>query len=436
VTAVASLPDTGDARVLALASAVESESEHPVAVAIREASPAASRATDVAVLPGTGVVGTVDGHRVAVGRLDGSAPPASLLAAISSAQDRGDTVVSVTRDDEIVGIIAVAAPVRLEAAAAVAHLHRMGLRTIILSGDAAPAVDTVAHVVDIDAAQSGLHPSEKLDALRALQADGRRVVMVGDGVNDAPALVAADVGCAVGSGSDIALSNSDVALLGSDLQGVPAAIGIAGSTSAIIVQNFGWAMGYNLSAIPLAAAGLLDPLVAALAMGLSSLIVVLNSLRLLRLGRHGIDLIQPPAVLRGARGFVASVLLPVVLFGGGTVVTQVFSPSRGQPLLPPLYSISTVALPHGDAAEVYLQSSRAGVNQFHLIFTGPPGVMVGTPHAVASRTTGGSMPLRLAPLSPAHYVAYAVFGPGTWHFAVSVAVAGRSRTFTVERVLS
>jgi heavy metal translocating P-type ATPase len=436
VTAVASVPGIGEHRVLALAAALEAESEHPIAVAIRDASPPAGRATDVEVLPGTGVTGTVEGHRVTVGRLGGSVPPASLHDAIAASQGRGETVVAVTCDGDMVGVIAVATPVRPDAAPAVAHLQRMGLRTVILSGDAAPAVDTVARIVHIDSAQSGLRPSEKLDALRALQAAGRRVVMVGDGVNDAPALVAADVGCAVGSGSDVALSNSDVALLGSDLEGVPAAIGIAGSTSAIIGQNFGWAMGYNLSAIPLAAAGLLDPLIAALAMGLSSLIVVLNSLRLLRLGRGGVGLIRPPAVLRGARGFAASVLVPVVLFGGGTAVSQVFSPSRGQPLLPRLYSISTVNLPHGDGAEVYLQSSQAGVNQFHLIFTGSPGVRVGTPHAVAAKAGGSPTPLRLAALSPDHYIAYTVLGRGTWHFNVSVSVAGRLRSFSVARTLS
>jgi heavy metal translocating P-type ATPase len=436
VTAVASVREVGDDRVLALAAAVEAESEHPIAVAICDAGPPASRATDVEVLAGTGITGTVDGHRVAVGRLGGSAPPAALATAISDAQDRGDTVVSVALNGQMVGVIAVSTPVRPDAAPAVAHLQRMGLKTVILSGDAAPAVEGVAALVHIDSARSGLHPAEKLDALRALQADGHRVVMVGDGVNDAPALVAADVGCAVGSGSEIALSNSDVALLGSDLGGVPAAIGIATSTSAIIVQNFGWAMGYNLSAIPLAAAGLLDPLIAALAMGVSSLIVVLNSLRLLRLGHRGQDLIRPPAFLRGARGFAASVLLPVVLFGGGTLVAQAFSPSRGQPLLPRLYSISTVSLPHGDAAEVYLASSKAGVNQFHLIFVGPPSVKVGTPHAEAGRAGAASTPLRLAVLSPSHYTAYGVFGPGMWDFRVSVPIDGRSRTFTVTRVLS
>jgi hypothetical protein len=310
----------------------------------------------------------------------------------------------------------------------------MGLTTAILSGDAAPAVGAVADALGIDWARSGLTPSEKLEALQAMQADDRRVVMVGDGVNDAPALAAADVGCAVGSGSEAALAHSDVALLGSDLEGVPAAVGIASSTTAVIVQNFGWAMGYNLSALPLAAAGLLDPLVAAVAMGFSSLVVVLNSLRLARLGRSGIDHIRPPAVMRGLRGFVLSVAVPVVLFAGATVAAQAVSPARGQPLLPSLPSISEVALPHGTTAEVYLESSLAGVNQFHVIFT--PSGTAGPPRVVASRRGGATMALRLERLGPGHYISYGVFDPGTWRFTGVTTIDGRPRSFSIERVLS
>jgi heavy metal translocating P-type ATPase len=438
VTDVASVPDVPGERVLGLAAAIEAESEHPIAVAICGAAEPVGRATDVEVLPGAGVRGTVGGHRVAVGRLEGASTPASLHAAITGFADRGDTVVSVTYDDKMLGVIAVATPIRRDAGPAIATLHRMGLRTAILSGDAAPAVSSVAATLDIDWVQSGLTPSQKLGALQAMQAEGHRVVMVGDGVNDAPALAAADVGCAVGSGSESALANSDVALLGSDLEGVPGAVGIASSTTAIIVQNFGWAMGYNVSALPLAAAGLLDPLVAAVAMGFSSLIVVLNSLRLARLGRTGIDRIRPPAVMRGVRGFVLSVAVPVVLFAGATVAAQTVSPSRGQSLLPSLPSITEVSLAHGVSAQVYLQSSRAGVNQLHLIYTGAGGSSgaSASPHIVATRRGGTTMPLRIVTLSPGHYTSYAVFDPGTWRFTVVEVIEGRSRSFSVERVLS
>ena len=204
----------------------------------------------------------------------------------------------------------------------------MGLRTVVLSGDSAPAVDAVASALQIDDARSGLSASQKVDAIHALQKEGRRVLMVGDGINDAPALASADVGCAIGSGTDAALANSGIALLGNDLEGVPASIGLARSTLAVIHENLGWAMGYNISALPLAAAGLLDPLVAAVAMGLSSLVVVLNSLRLRRFGASGLDRVRPPMVMRGARGFALSVALPVFLFAGVTVVGQAISPAR------------------------------------------------------------------------------------------------------------
>jgi len=438
VTSVAAVPGVAESEVLALAAAVEAESEHPIAGAIRAVGTAEHPATGLEVLPGAGVTGWVEHRRVTVGRIGGADRPTALARAVSEAQGRGETVVSVTCDGTVVGVIAVATPPRADAAPAIERLHAMGLTTAILSGDAEPAVRTIASTLGVGTARSDLSPADKLDALRGWQADGCRVVMVGDGVNDAPALAAADVGCAVGSGADIAISNSDVALLGSDLHGVPGAISIARATSAIILQNFGWAMGYNVSALPLAAAGLLDPLVAAVTMGLSSLVVVLNSLRLLRLGRGGVEQIRPPKVLRGVRGFLASIMVPVVLFAGGTVVSQIYSPSRGVALLQPLFAISDVALAGGVGAEVYLQSPHPGVNQFHLIFTVPNGrnELVGTPRAVALREGGGTNPLRIVRYSPNHYVAYTVLGPGKWHFDVRVDVAGRLRTFTVTRSLS
>ncbi len=437
VTATAAVPGVTPEGVLALAGALEAEVDHPVALAIREASSPRARATNVDVLPGSGVSGWVDGHQVAVGRLVDATTPPSLRGAVAEAQRRGDTVVSVTCDGDMVGVIAVATPLRREAASSVAALHRMGIRTVILSGDATPAVDHVAGLVDVDLAIGGLSPAQKLAELGSLQRDGHRVVMVGDGVNDAPALAAADVGCAVGSGSEAALAISDVALVGSDLHGVPAAMAIAGSTSAIVVQNFGWAMGYNIAALPLAATGLLDPLVAAAAMGLSSLIVVLNSLRLVRLGRAGVEQIRPPTVLRGRRGFLVSVAVPVVLFAGATFGFQAVSPSRGQSLLPTLPSISTFSLPHGVTTEVYLQSLRPGVNELHVVFTTRRGTPGGaqSPGVVASHG-GTTKDLRLVVLSRGHYISYAVFDPGIWHFTVSGTVDGRFTSFVVTRRLT
>ncbi|HTZ10519.1 MAG TPA: cation-translocating P-type ATPase [Acidimicrobiales bacterium] len=437
VTAVAAAPGTSETEVLRLAAAVEADTDHPLAVAIRQAAPPVAAAADAEVVPGVGVRGTVEGRHVRVGRVgDDELPP--VLETARAAWSGGDTVVAVRRDDAVVGLVALATPLRPEAPAALERLRAMGLGTAVLSGDAAPAVERVAAALHIDDARSGLTPAQKLEVLRELEAEGRRVLMVGDGVNDAPALAAADVGCAVGSGSEAAVASSDVALLGSDLNGVPAAVAVARSTSAVIVQNFGWAMGYNVSALPLAAAGLLDPLVAAVTMGVSSLVVVLNSLRLLRLGRSGTERVRGPA-LSPRRAFASSVAVPVVLFATATFVGQAVSPSRGQPLLPTLPSITTEALPHGAGAEVYLGSSSAGANQFHLLFTGAgPGAAVRlvTPVVQAARRGGPDATLRLVYYAPEHYIAYRVFDAGTWHFTVHCSVDGVARSVTFTRTLS
>jgi copper-transporting P-type ATPase V len=435
VTSVVPVAPFSHEEVLELAAAVEVENDHPIASAIQRASACTKRATNVRLLRGFGVEGDVDGHRVTVGRVPRSLPP-ELEEAVAAGDRAGETSVAVVVDEEVVATLSVAAPLRPEARPALEQLHQMGLRTAVLSGDSAPAVNSVAGRLHIDTARAELSPSAKLDALKDLRHDGDRVLMVGDGVNDAPALAAADVGCAIGSGTEAALSNSDVALMGSDLYGVPASIGVARSTSSVIVQNLGWAMGYNLASLPLAATGLLDPLVAAVAMGLSSIIVVLNSLRLLRVGRGGTATVRAPVFLRGLRGVVVSVAIPVLLFAGATVGAQAVSPAKGQSLLPTLPTITDVALSHGATAEVYVNPGRPGVNQFHVIFTTPrAGSAIVTGATASLGPASSSQALRMVRIAREHYVAYCILGAGTWRFEVNATIDHARARFFVDRTL-
>jgi soluble P-type ATPase len=353
---------------------------------------------------------------------------------VAERSERGETIVMVERDSQVIGVIAVATPLRAEAGPAVDHLLSMGLSSAILSGDSEPAVRTVAAELGISEARSGLSPAGKVGALAAMRSSSRRVVMVGDGVNDAPALAAADVGCAIGSGSEAALANSDIALLGNDLQGVPAAIGVAGSTYSVIVQNFGWAMGYNISALPLAAVGLLDPLIAAVAMGLSSVIVVLNSLRLTRLGRNGLSAVGRARSVHTRRGLAMSVVLPVLLFAGLVGISQAVSPARGQSLLPTLPSITTVSLPAGGSVETYLNPGGVGVNQFHLIFSGTPAQIASVKTTVTAGVDGRqAQALRQFEVSPGHFSDVVVLSAGRWRFHVVSTFGHTPVAFTVVR---
>jgi hypothetical protein len=232
------------------------------------------------------------------------------------------------------------------------------------------------------------------------------------------------------------LSNSDIALLGNDLGGVPAAVGVAASTYAVIIQNFGWAMGYNIAALPLAAFGLLDPLIAAVAMGLSSLIVVLNSLRLTRLGRGEPSTIGHRRRLRGRRGVAVSVVLPVLLFAGLTVVSEALSPARGQALLPTLPSITTVNLPHSASVETYFDPGGVGVNQFHLIFEGTTSQLATVAPLVTASVNGGpATVLRQLKVSAGHYSDIVVLSPGRWRFDVRADLGGGPVSFTVARTV-
>ena len=433
--------DTG--ALLALAAAVESGSDHPIATAVRNAAGRQDdrfpvpQATDVHALAGIGVSGAVEGNLIEVGRVVPEGLDPVLALAVEQGHSRGETVVVVQRDGGVLGVIAVSTPLRPEAVATMDHLAELELGATILSGDSSPAVDHVADQLGVVDARSTLSPAGKVAALSAMRADGRRVLMVGDGVNDAPALAAAEVGCAIGSGSEAALANSDVALLGNDLQGIPAAVGMARSTYAIIVQNFGWAMGYNVAALPLAAFGLLDPLVAALAMGVSSVLVVLNSLRLSRLGRSGLEGVKGGRGLTGRSGVVLSVLLPVVLFAGLTVVSQVVSPARGQSLLPELPSIVVTQLPDGGSVESYFDPGGVGVNQWHLIFSGTPGQLATVHPLVVAGPQGTPLQtLRQLDVSSGHFSEIVVLSPGTWHFVVTTRFGSKTVTFSQRHIVS
>ena len=262
--------------LLALAASVESGSTHPIARAITAAVPhPITGAADVVERPGVGVEGTVDGRRVMVGR----------ATAVDSAPSWGRTdvsVVEVSADGSILGWIALADDLKGSSRSAVAAARAAGLEPILASGDRAEVVNEVADRLGIERRLAEVMPADKLTLVRDLSAEGRVVAMVGDGVNDAAALAAADLGLAMGSGTDVAIAAADITLVRDDLSAVVDAIRLSRRTLRTIRVNLFWAFGYNVAAIPLAMTGQLSPLVAGAAMGLSSVFVVSNSLRLRR----------------------------------------------------------------------------------------------------------------------------------------------------------
>jgi Cu+-exporting ATPase len=274
--------------VLRLAGALEDASEHPVGRAIATAAGDAGRlpsVEDFASSAGLGVQGTVDGHAVVVGRprllADWSVTvPEQLAYAVSSAQQRGGTAVVVAWDGVARGVITVADAVKDTSADAVRELKALGLHPILLTGDNEAAAREIAGQVGIDEVIADVLPQDKVDVVKRLQAEGKTVAMVGDGVNDAAALAQADLGLAMGTGSDVAIEASDLTLVRGDLRSAPDAIRLARRTLGIIKGNLFWAFAYNVAAIPLAAVGLLSPMIAGAAMALSSVFVVTNSLRL------------------------------------------------------------------------------------------------------------------------------------------------------------
>jgi Cu2+-exporting ATPase len=288
--------EAGDA-VLRIAAAVEADSEHPLARAIVAAGQAKGRvpaATDFRSIPGRGVEATVDGTRHAVGgpallRERGLTEPEALRATTDGWRHRGAAVLYLVGDDEIAGALALEDTVRPEAAQAVAELHRRGKRVVMITGDAQQVADTVGRELGVDEVMAEVLPEDKDAKVAELQARGLSVAMVGDGVNDAPALARADVGLAIGAGTDVAIESAGVVLASSDPRAVVSAIELSVASYRKMVQNLVWAAGYNVLAIPLAAgvltfAGItLSPAVGAVLMSLSTIVVALNAQLLRRL---------------------------------------------------------------------------------------------------------------------------------------------------------
>ncbi|QPK84375.1 cadmium-translocating P-type ATPase [Corynebacterium qintianiae] len=270
-------------RVLSLAAAVESGSEHPIARAVVRAAPSAPEPTEFRNEAGVGVSALVDAHTVRVGRpVGGLGNLGDLAPAFTTAQQSGATPVVVEVDGEPVGIVSVRDKVKDNSAGAIAALRELGLEPHMLTGDNAGAARAVATEVGIDAANvtAGVMPEDKVVAVKRLQAEGKHVAMVGDGVNDAAALAQADLGLAMGAGTDVAIEASDITLMSNSLVSVADAIRLSRRVLRTIRGNLFWAFAYNVLLIPVAAVGLLNPMLAGIAMAFSSVFVVVNSLRL------------------------------------------------------------------------------------------------------------------------------------------------------------
>jgi len=285
-------PGTERLELLRLAGALENASEHPIAQAIAAGAIESTGTSlpvpeDFANIEGRGVQGIVEGHAVLVGRESLLADWSQHLgdetaAAKTAAEGQGKTVVAVGWDGQARGILVVADTVKPTSAEAIAQLRANGLRPVLSTGDNEAAARQIAAEVGIDEVIAEVLPSQKVDVIARLQSEGRRVAMVGDGVNDAPALAQADLGLAMGTGTDVAIEAADITLVRGDLRSAVDAIRLSRKTLATIKSNLFWAFAYNVAAIPVAALGLLNPMLAGAAMAFSSVFVVGNSLRLRR----------------------------------------------------------------------------------------------------------------------------------------------------------
>jgi Cu+-exporting ATPase len=280
----------GEAELLQAVGSLQQGSEHPLAKAVlrraRDDGLTLTPVDDFRSHTGFGIEGRVEGARLRTGnaefmRDNGIATEAEDDRA-GAWESEGKTVIWVARDAALLGLVAIADPLRPESAPAVQALRRMGISTLLLSGDAMRAVEEIGRQVGIDRARGGVKPADKAGEVEALRATGKCVGMIGDGINDAPALAAADVGIAMGSGTDVAMETAGVTLMRPNPALVPAAIAVSRATWRKIRQNLFWAFVYNVIGIPFAAFGLLSPTIAGAAMAFSSVSVVTNSLLLRR----------------------------------------------------------------------------------------------------------------------------------------------------------
>ncbi len=294
LTDVVALDGADVGEVVARAAAVEQGSEHPVGRAVVDVAPAYGVTVEPAIefssVAGHGVRATVDGIVVHVGRRKLMAEAELVLddeltTAAEQLEAQGKTAIFVGWQGQVRGVLAVADTQKDGAPAAVQELRSMGIEVVMITGDNRRTAEAIAAKVGISRVLAEVLPEDKVNEVRRLQSEGRVVAMVGDGVNDAPALVQADLGIAIGTGTDVAIEASDITLLSGNLDGVATSIRLARRTFRTILQNLGWAFGYNVILIPVAVAGLLNPIFAGAAMGLSSVSVVSNSLRLYRFRR-------------------------------------------------------------------------------------------------------------------------------------------------------
>jgi copper-transporting P-type ATPase V len=407
--------------VLALAAAAEAGSEHPVAAAIVDAARARDLRLALAdgfrALPGRGVRAEVAGAEVWVGRPDG-VDGAERPAVLERWEAGGRTAVVVSRDGRVIGALALADTIKPESADAVAGLQRMGIEVAMLTGDNSRAAAAVAEQVGITRVLAGVSPDAKVAEVQRLQRGGQRVAMVGDGVNDAAALVQADLGIAMGTGVGAAIEAADISIVSGDLRGVARGLRLARETYAIVLQNLGWAFGYNLIALPLAITGLLSPTLAGAAMGVSSVTVVANSLRLRSFGRRG-----KRTPVRSRRARLASLALATIAPAAILGALVIADPNT---FVGPAEAARTIAEPHGETLDINALPLRPGDVAVHVYLLGASGQpTLGSIAMRATSSTGARATVRFFRAGPAHFIGQVRLSRGEWRFRIAGADGAR-----------